>query len=83
VRQRTPSFRGVGGSDPPLPAKADVRLEHGGASPLRVRGTSTGRTYLFTAAERVQPVDPNDAPMLLQSGLFSRAVERSAVTPHG
>jgi hypothetical protein len=50
---------------------------------MRVRGTSTGRTYLFTPAQRVQAVDPNDAPTLIQSGLFSRAVERSMVTPHG
>ena len=37
---------------------------------LRVRGVSTGRTYVFTPGEPIQAVHPADATILLRSGHF-------------
>ena len=46
------------------------RLENVRRESLRVRGATTGRTYVFTPAEPVQTVHPADADTLLRSGHF-------------
>jgi hypothetical protein len=51
----------------------DVRLEHPGSTTLTLRGTATGRVYVFRPAEPVQAVASGDAPALLRSGLVRRA----------
>ena len=37
---------------------------------LRVRGSATGRIYVFTPGEPTQAVHPADADVLLRSGHF-------------
>jgi hypothetical protein len=51
----------------------ELRLENVRRESLRVRGASTGRTYIFTPGDPVQAVHPRDAAVLLRSGHF-RAV---------
>jgi hypothetical protein len=42
------------------------------ASPLRVRGLVTGRSYEFTSSQPVQSVDARDAASLLNTRYFRR-----------
>ena len=66
----------VGGSSAPLARPTSVgphdepRLANVRGETLRVRGATTGRTYVFTPAEPVQAVHPADADILLRSGHF-------------
>ena len=66
----------VGGSSAPLARPTSVgphdepRLQNVRGETLRVRGATTGRTYVFTPAEPVQTVHPADADILLRSGHF-------------
>lgn len=46
------------------------RLENVRRESLRVRGGTTGLTYVFTPGEPVQTVHPADADILLRSGHF-------------
>jgi hypothetical protein len=43
-----------------------------GAAPIVVHGAVSGRTYQFTAARSVQPVDARDIAGLLKKGIFRR-----------
>lgn len=47
-----------------------VNLRYLQASPIRVRGSVSGRQYEFSAAHPVQAIDARDATPLLQSRLF-------------
>jgi hypothetical protein len=42
-------------------------------SPIRVQGLATGRSYEFSAAQRVQEVDARDASALTGTRFFRRA----------
>jgi hypothetical protein len=46
------------------------RLENVRRESLRIRGATTGRTYVFTPSEPVQTIHPADADILLRSGHF-------------
>ena len=48
----------------------ELRLQNVRGESLRVRGVSTGRTYVFTPGDPIQSVHPADAPVLLRSGHF-------------
>lgn len=50
-----------------------LNLKYLGESRLELRGTSTGKTYLFSSDLRVQPVDLRDAKFMLASPLFTIA----------
>jgi len=41
--------------------------------PVRVQGLTTGRSYEFSPSQRVQEVDAQDAPALLNTRFFRRA----------
>ncbi len=49
---------------------APVNLRYLKSSPVRVRGSATGRQYEFSASRPAQTVDRRDAEALLRSGLF-------------
>lgn len=49
------------------------RLRYLQRSPIRVRGTVTGKDYEFSAANAVRLVDARDAEPLLQTRFFARA----------
>jgi hypothetical protein len=42
-------------------------------SPIRVKGSATGRYYQFSASRPVQVMDSRDASSLLNTRLFRRA----------
>ena len=50
-----------------------LKLEYTGPHPVDFFGGATGRIYRFSAAQRVQPVDPRDAVFLLASRNFRLA----------
>lgn len=59
---------------PELPAqRPSVAIRYVSVSPIRVRGLGSGRSYVFSATEPVQVVDPRDAPALLSTRFFVRA----------
>jgi hypothetical protein len=47
-----------------------LNLHYTGQPQVCVRGSVTGRIYLFSHVQPVQPVDPRDARFLLASPLF-------------
>jgi hypothetical protein len=49
-----------------------VSLRYLETSPIRVRGSASGRQYLFSAAAPVQAVDARDAAPLLATRFFRR-----------
>jgi len=51
------------------PAGSWVNLEYRARGGLRVRG-ATGRAYVFSDAQPIQPVHPRDARVLLRSPAF-------------
>jgi len=55
---------------PPDPA---LNLHYFGASPIHIRGSFTGRLYQFSRLHPVQPVDPRDAQLLLETQRFRQA----------
>jgi len=58
---------------PPSPVAAaygDVSIEYLERSPIRVRGSATGRVYEFSRARAVQPVDARDSAGLLSTRFF-------------
>jgi len=55
----------------PAPRRAvDVPVRYVGASRVRVRGTATGRTYVWSGGDRTLAVDQRDIAVLLRSGHF-------------
>jgi hypothetical protein len=52
------------------PVAHQARLEYLAEAAILVRGPSTGRHYQFSAANRVQAVDPVDAGPLVKTGYF-------------
>jgi hypothetical protein len=58
-----------------------MRVRYGGGRPVMVRGPVTGAGYRFSAAERVQLVDPRDAVAIVRNSLFrvESAVELTGV----
>lgn len=50
-----------------------VNLRYLEASPIRVRGSVSGRQYEFSGAQPVQAVDARDARDLLQTRFFRTA----------
>lgn len=49
-----------------------VRVRYLQHSRILVRGTSTGREYIFSSGQPTQEVDPRDAEHLLRTGFFGR-----------
>jgi hypothetical protein len=49
---------------------AAVNLRYTESSPIHVRGPITGRSYKFSGADPVQPVDVRDAGLLLSARFF-------------
>jgi hypothetical protein len=49
-----------------------IKIRSVEASPLRVRGLFTGRSYEFTSSQPVQSVDTRDAASLLNTRYFRR-----------
>ncbi|WP_165233111.1 hypothetical protein [Aquisphaera insulae] len=47
-----------------------MRLRYEGGPSVAVAGPATGRTYRFSGRERVQLVDPRDAPGMARGGMF-------------
>jgi len=54
----------------PATPRGELRLQNVRGESLRVRGVSTGQTYVFTPGEPIQAVHPADATVLLRSGHF-------------
>lgn len=52
---------------------AAIQLRYTESSPILVRGPVSGRTYRFSAAQPLQPVDRRDAPSLCETRFFRRA----------
>src|SRR5580765_2854278 len=51
---------------------SSIKIRSVEASPLRVRGLFTGRSYEFTSSQPVQSVDARDAASLLNTRYFRR-----------
>lgn len=73
--QARAALRGALGTTPRSPRGAlsrhdEVRVRNVRGESLQVRGTATGRTYVFTPGEPTQSVHPLDAVALLRSGHF-------------
>ena len=66
--------KSVGSPAPPVPLGPTVKLRYNGVAEIGVRGTRTGRTYLFSAAAPERAVDRRDAEALLRVGLFRAVV---------
>lgn len=49
-----------------------VSLEYLESSPIQVRGPATGRQYMFSGTQPVQPVDLRDADALLRTRFFRK-----------
>ncbi|WP_148593114.1 hypothetical protein [Aquisphaera giovannonii] len=47
-----------------------ARIRYEGGPPVVVAGPATGRAYRFSGTDRVQLVDPRDAPGLARGGMF-------------
>jgi hypothetical protein len=68
--QPPPPARVVAAQAPARAAHGEVWIRYSEQSPIRVRGTATGRVYEFSAAAPAQAVDRHDAATLLASGFF-------------
>jgi hypothetical protein len=56
-----------------------MEIEYAGGRVVTVMGSITGRKYVFSGTERVQHVDPRDAPLILRQPEFRfRGVKRGA-----
>ena len=54
-------------------SRASVNIRYLEQSPIRVRGTVSGRHYDFSGAHPIQSVDDRDASWLLNTRFFRRA----------
>jgi hypothetical protein len=52
-------------------APGPVKLRYMGDRPVHVRGTVTGRTYVFASPGAVAEIDPRDRPGLVRTGKFA------------
>ncbi len=59
-------------ASPPAPRPGDIAVRYLRATPVRVRGLITGRSYEFSETQRLAQVDPKDVPGLLSTELFRR-----------
>lgn len=50
-----------------------MNIRYLGSSPIRLKGSVSGRYYQFSVARPLQPLDSRDAASLLKSHLFHRA----------
>jgi hypothetical protein len=57
----------------PGDGRSGVNVRYFGGRPVRVRGTATGRIYVFGGAEQTQAIDAADASALIRTGLFVRS----------
>ena len=48
-----------------------LRVEYSGGRTVTVSGSATGERYVFSGLQRVQAVDPRDAPALLKDRRFT------------
>jgi len=54
-----------------------LQIEYSGGRTLRVNGQLTGKEYVFSGLDRVQDVDPRDAPSILREKAFRlKAIKR-------
>lgn len=68
---RRPAPRGT----PRTNGAGAVRVLYLGGNVIQVRGTYSGRSYAFSPAERIRPVDAADARVLLRTRFFRLADE--------
>jgi hypothetical protein len=47
-----------------------LQIEYSGGRTMTVNGPVTGRQYVFSGLQRLQDVDPRDAPGILRERLF-------------
>ena len=47
-----------------------LQVEYSGGRTVTVSGPATGKQYVFSGLQRVQDVDPRDAPVVLRDRLF-------------
>jgi hypothetical protein len=47
-----------------------LQIEYGGGRTVTVQGPVTGKSYVFSGLNRIQDVDPRDAPAILRNGNF-------------
>jgi hypothetical protein len=47
-----------------------LRVEYSGGRTVTVSGPMTGKQYVFSGLDRVQDVDPRDAPGILRERVF-------------
>jgi len=47
-----------------------LRIEYSGGRTMTVSGPMTGKQYVFSGLDRIQDVDPRDAPGILRERLF-------------
>ena len=66
-RVRTPVALAVSSFRPKM------NIRYLGSSPIRLRGSVSGRSYQFSVTRPVQPLDSGDAASLLNTRLFRRA----------
>lgn len=56
-----------------IDAGLKLRVEYSGGRTVKITGSATGATYVFSGLQRVQDVDPRDAPALLRDARFKLA----------
>jgi hypothetical protein len=54
----------------PLTERHRLRVRYGGGRPVAVTGPVTSVVYRFSGVERLQLVDPRDAPALARTPMF-------------
>ena len=56
-----------------------LQIEYSGGRTVTVGGPATGKQYLFSGLQRMQDVDPRDAPTILRDRMFRlKGVRRGA-----
>lgn len=47
-----------------------LQIEYSGGRTVTVNGSATGKQYVFSGLQRMQDVDPRDAPGILRESIF-------------
>jgi hypothetical protein len=57
-----------------------LQIEYSGGRTVSVSGPATGKQYVFSGMQRMQDVDPRDAPGILREGMFRlKGVKRGGI----
>jgi hypothetical protein len=47
-----------------------LQVEYSGGRTVTVSGSATGKQYVFSGLQRLQDIDPRDAPAILRDRMF-------------